>query len=184
MRIVGGEFKSRKLVAPRGMVTRPTTDRTRESLFNILSNLIEFADLRVLDLFAGSGALGLEAISRGAGFSLFVEQAAQARATVQSNIEQLGLQGKSKLIRRDATKLGTIGTMYPFDLVFADPPYCKGLGEKAFAGLIHGNWLRSGALCVLEENASCFPEEVNQFELLDHRQFGDTVIGILKYHSR
>jgi 16S rRNA (guanine966-N2)-methyltransferase len=132
VRIVGGEFRGRTLATPRSSDIRPTADRTRESLFNILSHSYPEAleGTRVLDLFAGTGAVGLEALSRGCRQALFVEQGVEGRGLLRVNIEALGLQGRAKIFRRDATDLGPVGTMEPFHLVFADPPYAKG-SEKA-----------------------------------------------------
>lgn len=178
MRIVGGELRGRALAAPKDRAIRPTTDRTRESLFNILANRLDFAGLRVIDLFAGTGALGLEALSRGAGFALFVENSAEGRGLLRINIETLGLTGRARIFRRDATSLGVIGTMQPFDLAFADPPYGRGLGEKAAAALLDGGWLAPGALLALEEVRGAAPEVLPGYDTLDRRQFADTVIGL------
>ncbi|MDR3376264.1 MAG: 16S rRNA (guanine(966)-N(2))-methyltransferase RsmD, partial [Ancalomicrobiaceae bacterium] len=155
MRIVGGRFRGATLSPPKSMAIRPTTDRLRETLFNILVHAYgdPVTDARVLDLFSGTGALGLEALSRGARFCLFVEEAVEARGLIRRNIETLGLTGATKLWRRDATKLGAAEAQAPFDLVFADPPYGKGLGDKALAAAVSGGWLKPGALVVLEEVA-------------------------------
>ncbi len=135
---------------------RPTTDRAREALFNILEHAYPSSldGARVLDLFSGSGALGIEALSRGAAYCLFVEQDAAARALVRENVESLGLAGSTRIFRRDAAHLGPVGTMQPFRLVFADPPYGKGLGEKAVASALEGGWLAADALIVVEEAAA------------------------------
>ena len=178
MRIVGGSHRGHRLAAPRDASIRPTTDRARESLFNILAHGLDM-DLegsRVLDLFAGTGAVGLEALSRGASFVLFVEQSAQGRALIRSNVDALQAQGRSKLYRRDATGLGDIQAMEPFDILFADPPYEKGLGERALDGAARGNWLRAGALAVLEERATVTPEVGHSYRLLERRAFGDTAM--------
>src|SRR4029453_8388007 len=149
VRIVGGEFRGRPLATPRSDAIRPTTDRTREALFNILAH--RFADrldgARLLDLFSGTGALGLEALSRGASFCLFIEESAEGRGLIRDNVENFGLTGRSKIFRRDATVLGEAGTMQPFGLLFADPPYGKGLGERALQSAHGGGWLMPGALC-------------------------------------
>ena len=134
MRIVAGKFRAKRIEAPKGLTTRPTSDRVRQALFNVLEHgapQFDFAGARVLDLFAGSGALGLEAMSRGARFCLFVEESADARASIRRNVEALSLTGVTKIWRRDATKLGEAGTLAPFDLIFLDPPYGKGLGLRA-----------------------------------------------------
>ncbi|MGZ2439804.1 16S rRNA (guanine966-N2)-methyltransferase [Sinorhizobium medicae] len=149
MRIVGGEFRGRTLATPKSNDIRPTTDRTRESLFNILGHAYpEVLDgTRVLDLFAGTGAVGFEALSRGCRQVLFVEQGVEGRGLLRVNIEALGLQGRAKIFRRDATDLGPVGTMEPFHLVFADPPYGKGLGERALIAAARGGWLVAGGPC-------------------------------------
>ena len=163
MRIVGGTYRNRAIVAPKGRSTRPTTDRTRENMFNVLEHAdwapaIEGA--RVIDLYAGSGALGLEAMSRGAAFCLFVEMAAEARGAIRDNIDTLQLFGHTRLHRRDATALGekpsNLGA--PFNLVFLDPPYGLGLGEKTLARLIEGGWVSDTACAVLEVGAEEEPE--------------------------
>lgn len=183
MRIVGGTLKGRPLQAPKGMETRPTTDRTRESLFNILTHKLDFDASRTLDLFAGTGALGLEAISRGSGFCLFIEEGNAARAAIRTNIENLQLTGQTKVFRRDATRLGAIGNIQPFNLVFADPPYDKGYGEKAARSLIEGKWLNEDALFILEEATQSFPQALKGYELEDKRPYGDTTIGLFRLLS-
>jgi len=156
MRIVGGALRGRQLTSPKSDAIRPTTDRARESLFNIIEHSYpgSIEGARVLDLFSGSGALGIEALSRGASYCLFVEEAASARALVRENIESLGLQGRTRIFRRDATHLGPVGTMQPFNLVFADPPYGHGLGEMAIGAALAGGWLSHEALIVVEESAA------------------------------
>jgi len=153
MRVVGGSLRGRRLATPKSDAIRPTTDRARESLFNILEHGYpgSLEGVRVLDLFSGTGALGIEAISRGAAYCLFVEQDAAARALIRENVEALGLQGCTRIFRLDATNMGPLGTLQPFQMVFADPPYGKGLAEQAFASLIAGGWLAKDALVVVEE---------------------------------
>lgn len=183
MRIVGGEFRGRALAAPRSSAIRPTADRTREALFNILAHRFaeKLAGARVLDLFAGTGALGLEALSRGAAFALFVEESAEGRGLIRENVENFGLTGRSKIFRRDAAALGEVGTWQPFGLLFADPPYGKGLGERAMASARAGGWLVPGALCVVEEAAAAAFVAPHGFVLADERGYGDTVIRILEH---
>ncbi|MGI9483805.1 MAG: 16S rRNA (guanine(966)-N(2))-methyltransferase RsmD [Hyphomicrobiales bacterium] len=183
MRIVSGNHKGKALSGPKSRAIRPTSDRTRESLFNILSHGIEGLELegaRVLDLFAGTGALGLEALSRGARFCLFIEESAEARALVRRNVEAMGATGASKIWRRDATRLGRSAPMARFDLIFADPPYGKGLGEEALASALEGGWLADGAICVLEEEATAEISPVAGFEKIDGRTYGDTQIIIFR----
>jgi 16S rRNA (guanine966-N2)-methyltransferase len=181
MRIVGGEFRGRPLATPRTNAIRPTTDRTREALFNVLAH--RFADrlegARVLDLFAGTGALGLEALSRGASHCIFIEESTEGRGLIRENVEAFGLLGRTKIFRRDATNLGDVGTIQPFGLLFADPPYGKGLGERALASALAGGWLIPGALCVVEEAASAPFGPVPGFTLVDERSYGETIIRLL-----
>ena len=143
MRVVGGRLKGRNLASPASRDIRPTADRLRESLFNILIHAYDdpISDARVLDLFAGTGALGIEAVSRGAKFTLFVDNGAEARALMRDNVEALGLGGVTKVYRRDATNLGPAHPMEPFSLVFLDPPYAKGLADKALVSLRDCGWL-------------------------------------------
>ncbi|NMG37678.1 16S rRNA (guanine(966)-N(2))-methyltransferase RsmD [Chelativorans sp. ZYF759] len=182
MRVVGGEFRGRTLAAPRSDAIRPTTDRTREALFNVITHrygsLLEGG--RVLDLFSGTGALGIEALSRGAAFALFIEESVEGRGLIRANVETLALQGRSKLFRRDATRLGVVGTMAPFDLLLADPPYGKGLGEKALASALAGGWLAPHAICVVEETADHELKSVDGFELVERRVYGDTATHFMK----
>src|SRR3954465_3306030 len=155
MRITGGKLGGRRLVAPDDAQVRPTSDRTRQAIFNMLRHKdfgigFTLENAAVLDLFAGTGALGIEAISQGARFCLFVDDNADSRALQRENIEALGLTGVTKIWRRDATDLGPLGTGAggPFDLVFLDPPYRKDLIAPALAGLRTGGWLAPGALLV------------------------------------
>ena len=177
MRIVGGQFRGRLLAAPAHEGTRPTSDRAREAMFNILAHGIPGFDLagaRVLDLFAGTGALGLEALSRGAAFGLFVEQAAEARALIRRNVEVLGLTGITKIFRRDATELGPAGRYSGFTLAFLDPPYGHGLAEQALASAADGGWLAPGAIAVIEERKGTAIALPPGFGALDQRAWGDT----------
>ncbi len=184
MRIVGGKYRGRAIAAPAGRDTRPTSDRAREALFNILAHAPWSPGLegkRVLDLFAGSGALGFEALSRGASFALFVETDAAARGALRENIEALGLFGETRIHRRDATDLGQkpAGLGDPFDLVFMDPPYRKGLGEAALAQLVPGGWIGAEALIVLECAADESPE-IARYVTMDEREYGAAKVLFLK----
>jgi 16S rRNA (guanine966-N2)-methyltransferase len=185
VRIVGGEFRGRPLATPRSRDIRPTSDRLRETLFDILAHRYGdcLNETRVLDLFAGTGALGLEALSRGAAYALFVEEGVEARGLIRRNIETLGLTGRTRIFRRDATRLGEAGTIVPFDLVFADPPYGRGLGERAFGAARAGCWLNPGAICVLEESAKTAVKPVGGFEELEKRQVGDSRLVFLRVPS-
>lgn len=179
MRIVGGKFKGHSIAPPQGSATRPTTDRVRESIFNILAHGVEGLEIegaRVLDLFAGTGAMGLEAISRGARFCQFVDDSADARGLIRKNADSLGVIGLAKIWRRDATDLGPCAPQPGFDLVFADPPYGKGLGEKALRSLIDGQWLNPNAIVVLEESVKAELASASGLTLIDERDYGDTKV--------
>lgn len=184
MRIVGGKWRGRSLQTPKNDETRPTTDRTREALFSILSasNDVALEGAQVLDLFAGTGALGFEALSRGAGFCLFVENAAPARAVIRDNTETLMAMGSSKIYRRDATKLGPRAAFakQPFNLIFADPPYGKGIGEAALLSALQGAWLAENALIIVEEDKRSGFVAPEGFIEIDRRLYGDTEIIFLK----
>lgn len=183
MRVVGGTFRGRALATPSDEAIRPTSDRVREAVFNILAHGTAAVDLegkRVIDLFAGTGALGIEAISRGAAYCLFVETGVEARGLIRTNVEALALGGVTRMFRRDATDLGPIGTMAPYDVVFLDPPYGKGLGEAALVSLATGGWLVAGATVVLEERAGVVVVLPAGFEPVDERTWGDTTVRFLR----
>jgi len=177
VRIVSGRFRGRPLAAPAHAGTRPTSDRVREAIFNILAHGVaefELEGAKVLDLFAGTGALGLEALSRGAQFCLFVEREAQARALTRRNIEALGLTGVTKLFRRDATQLGPAGKNGGFRLAFLDPPYGQGLAERSLASAAEGGWLAPGAIAVVEERKATQVSLPEGYVAIDRRTWGDT----------
>jgi 16S rRNA (guanine966-N2)-methyltransferase len=183
MRIVGGEFRGRSLAAPKSNAIRPTIDRTRESLFNILGHAYpeSLEGSRILDLFAGTGAVGLEALSRGCRIALFVENGVEGRGLLWENIDAFGLHGRARILRRDATKLGAASTIEPFDLLFADPPYAQGLGEKALVAAHAGGWLVPGALVILEEHGDVTVTVDPVFAPLEERIFGDTKMYFYRY---
>src|ERR671916_1686468 len=153
MRIVGGRFRGRTLAGPKSDAIRPTSDRLRETIFNILAHGYDdpVEGARVLDLFAGTGAMGLEALSRGASFALFVDDGAQARGLIRQNVETLEVGGATRLFRRDATRMGAAAPNAPFSLVFCDPPYGKDLAPRALASCAAGGWLVPGPLVGVEE---------------------------------
>jgi 16S rRNA (guanine966-N2)-methyltransferase len=181
MRIVGGRLGGRTLAGPKSQAIRPTGDRLRESLFNILAHGHgdPVTGARVLDLFAGTGALGLEAMSRGARFALFIDDGAEARALMRQNVEALGLGGVTRIFRRDATKLGAAHPVEPFSLAFLDPPYRHGLAEPALASLRTGGWLTADALVVVEEAADAAFQTPDGFAEIDRRRYDDTEIVFL-----
>lgn len=187
MRITGGTLRGRTLAAPSDMRVRPTSDKVRQAVFNILAHNdfecgFTLEGARVADLFAGTGAMGLEAVSRGAKFCLFVEDAAESRALIRENVEAFGMTGVTKIWRRDATKLGAMGAGAggQFDLVFLDPPYRKTLIAPALAALRDGGWLAKDAICVCE----CAEDEdvlsTDGFAVLDDRIYGETRVTILR----
>ena len=182
MRIVGGRWRSRVLAAPKSSAVRPTADRLREAVFNVLVHAHgdPVTGARVLELFAGTGALGLEALSRGAAFALFVDEGAQARALIRENVAALGAGGITRVFRRDATKLGAAHPLDPFSLVFVDPPYGKGLAEKALACARTGGWLAPAALIVVEEAADAKFSAPDGFEELERRRYDDTEFIFLR----
>jgi 16S rRNA (guanine966-N2)-methyltransferase len=184
MRVVGGKLRSRPLKGPKSDAVRPTSDRLREALFNILTH--SYGDpatgARVLDLFAGTGALGIEAISRGAAYALFVDEGVEARALLRDNIESLGLGGVTRIFRRDATRLGPAHPLEPFSLVFLDPPYGKALAEKALISAFNGAWLKPDALIVVEEKADAELKPPEGFQELERRQYDDTQFVFFRHH--
>jgi len=185
MRIVAGRFRGKGLITPEGVSTRPTSDRARQAVFNILEHAPWGRGLqgaRVIDLFAGSGALGLEAMSRGAAFCLFVETDEAARGAIRGNIEAMGLFGSTRVHRRDATDLGPrpASAGPAFDLAFLDPPYRKGLGETALKRLVEGGWMTPGAIAVFERASDEPDPEIAGWERLDARDYGAARVLFLR----
>jgi 16S rRNA (guanine966-N2)-methyltransferase len=176
MRVVGGRLRGRPLAGPKSSGIRPTADRLRESLFNILAHAYgdPITGARVLDLFAGTGALGIEALSRGAAFALLVDDGAEARALIRENVAALGLGGVTRIFRRDATKLGPAYPVEPFSLAFLDPPYGQGLAAPALVAAREGGWLTPGALIVIEEAAESAFAPPPGFSELERRAYDDT----------
>jgi len=184
VRIVAGRLRGRSLATPEDGSIRPTSDRVREAVLNILGHGVEDFELegcRVLDLFAGTGALGIEALSRGAVFCLFVEEDPAARGLIRRNIEALGLTGQTRIYRRDATSLGPALAREQFGLVMADPPYGEGLGEQAMAAAAQGGWLEPGAVAVLEERVDAAISWPEGFEPFDDRSWGDTAVHFARW---
>lgn len=185
MRIVSGTLKGRSLIAPDGRDTRPTSDRARQAIFNVLEHAAWAEPLegtRVMDVFAGSGALGFEAISRGAAFCLFVETDEAARGAIRENVDAFGLFGCTRVHRRSGTDLGPRPASNPtaFDLVFLDPPYAQGLGELALTRLLEGDWLKPGAIAVFERGSGEPDLETPGYERLDARDYGAARVLFLR----
>jgi 16S rRNA (guanine966-N2)-methyltransferase len=182
MRVVGGRLRGRALAAPPSRAIRPTADRLRETLFNILAHAYDdpVSGARVLDLFAGTGALGIEAVSRGASFALLVDDGTEARALIRQNVEALGLGGVTRIFRRDATQLGDVHPLEPFTLAFLDPPYGRGLAEMALASARAGRWLTPGALVVVEEAVASKFAAPADFEEIERRAQGDSELIFLR----
>ena len=187
MRIVGGSFRGRTILAPPGRSVRPTSEKARQAIFNILEHHdfdLDFSleSARVIDLFAGSGALGLEALSRGAAHALFVETDTEAAQLVQKNIDALGLTSNARVLRRNATRLtsrsATDGS--PFDLAFLDAPYGSRLTELALNSLREGGWLAPDALLVVESAKREQFAAPAGFKLLDERTYGAACIRLLR----
>lgn len=181
MRIVAGRFKGKQLDTPKSDDIRPTSDRVREAVFSIIGSRLgpNLDGLYVLDLFAGTGAMGLEALSRGAIHCVFVDTSVEARGLIRGHIESFGIGGQTKLLRRDATDLGPVERMKPAQLVFIDPPYGQGLGEQAIAAALAGGWLADDALIVFEERKGVEIDPPPGTEIVDRREYADTAISFL-----
>jgi 16S rRNA (guanine966-N2)-methyltransferase len=180
LRIVAGRHRGRRLVAPAGLDVRPTSDRAREALFNILEHgLPPLRGCRFLDVFAGTGAVGLEALSRGAARAVFIETARPAQAAIRANIEGVRESARAGLHAADATRLGL--SRDEFDIVFLDPPYRSGLLEPALRGLVDGGWLGPGARVVAEVAADDRPDLPPGLTLEDERRYGAARLLFLRY---
>ncbi len=184
MRIVGGTLRGLKLAevgtGDSAAHLRPTTDRVREAIFNLLVNGTHGNPVpaaRVLDLFAGTGALGLEALSRGAAHVTFVDDGAKAQALIRSNISKARAGNATDLLRRDAVRLGD-NRAGPYGLVFLDPPYAAGLGERAIASALAGGWIAPGAMVVWEESRP--PVVSAPLIPIDQRRYGDTLVTLAR----
>lgn len=188
MRIVAGSLKGRSIVTPEGQGTRPTSDRTRQAVFNVLEHAAwaePLEGMRVMDLYAGSGALGFEAISRGAAFALFVETDEEARGAIRENAEAFHVMGRTRVHRRSAIDLGARPRSdgEAFDLAFLDPPYRKGLGEQTLARLLEGGWLKPGALVVFERGSDEPEIDTPGYRRLDARDYGAARVLFLRAGS-
>ena len=185
MRIVAGSLKGRSIVTPEGQGTRPTSDRARQAVFNVLEHAAwaePLEGMRVMDLYAGSGALGFEALSRGAAFALFVETDEEARGAIRENADAFHVMGRTRVHRRSAIDLGPRpgSDGEAFDLAFLDPPYRKGLGEQTLARLLEGGWLKPGALVVFERGSDEPEIDTPGYERLDARNYGAARVLFLR----
>lgn len=185
MRIVAGTLRGRPLVAPKGHSTRPTADRTRQAIFNVLEHAPwapELEGVRVIDLFAGSGAMGLEATSRGAAYVLFVETDEAARGAIRANAGSLRVAEQVRIERRDATQLGPRagGDGPPFDLAFLDPPYKEDLADAALARLADGGWLAEDAIAVVERGAKGALQAPKGYQPIAERVWGAARVEFLR----
>lgn len=191
MRITAGEYRGRNLIVPKGDGVRPTSDMTRQAMFNILvsgrflSEIdFELVDAQVLDVFCGTGALGLEALSRGAAGCVFVDKEKTSLACARQNAENFRIESGVQFILKDATKIGPRPANVPAaTLVFVDPPYRKGLIAPTLAALVENGWLARSALGVLESETRIADDELSHlpFDLLDKRPYGDSVVRIVHY---
>jgi 16S rRNA (guanine966-N2)-methyltransferase len=184
MRITGGTLRSRGLKAPKGAATRPTTDRVREALFGILTSAGAIEGARVLDLYAGTGALALEALSRGASAALLVESAREALGALRANVEALGLEDRARVVAGDvAQAMRRLGDAGPFDLVFADPPWAMvddGPPIAALADLARRGGIAPEGRVVLEHSARTPPPDIDGLVRLDTRRYGDSALTFYK----
>ncbi|SJM68242.1 Ribosomal RNA small subunit methyltransferase D [Brevundimonas diminuta 3F5N] len=185
MRIVAGQYRGRAIVTPEGQNTRPTSDRARQAIFNVLEHAPWAEGLheaRVIDLYAGSGALGFEALSRGAAFCLFVDTDDGARGAIRENMDAYGLFGRCRVHRRSATDMGPRpgSADEAFTLAFLDPPYAKGLGEQTLARLLEGDWLAPGAIVVFERGSDEPEIDTPGYERLDARDYGAARVLFLR----
>jgi 16S rRNA (guanine966-N2)-methyltransferase len=184
MRIVAGDYRGRALVAPKGHSTRPTADRARQALFNVLEHATwgrTLVGARVIDGFAGAGALGLEALSRGAAFCLFADNDRAARTAIEANLAALGCTDRASVLAREMGAFGVRGGEARFDLVLLDPPYRSGLAETALAGLARGEWLADGALAVVERGEGEGPLAPPDFTRLDERAWGKARVSFHRF---
>ncbi len=184
MRITAGRLKGRPLLAPEGLKVRPTSDKVRQAIFNVLEHRdfgegFALENARLIDLFAGTGALGIEALSRGAAYAFLIDNAVEGRVALRRNVEAMNLTGMTKIWRRDASDLGR-NINEAFDLAFVDPPYRKNLLAPALASLHAGGWLQPHAIVVTEAAEDEDIPSTDHYQILDERRYGETQIGFLR----
>lgn len=182
LRIISGELKGKRLFSPKGIKIRPTADRIRENIFNILSSRI--LNSVVLDLFAGTGALGIEALSRGASFAIFIDTDNDALSVIGKNIAACGLQGRIQIIRADIVKnnIAPNNRLPPVNLVFMDPPYNNNLIKPALINLSSSRLLQKNSLIIIEHALEeTLPEFFLEYKISDQRRYGKTLVSFLDY---
>ena len=175
MRIISGQFRGRPVKVPKSKLVRPTTDRNKESLFNYLNNIIDFEDAKVCDIYAGSGALGLESLSRGAGEVHFVEKNFVIYKTLQENINTFGVQNSTKIFKMEAVKFSTISQHETYDLILADPPFFQDDVHKVLENLLERNYLNEGGLIIIERSIQTQENDVQHFKKEPFKRMGDSL---------
>ena len=185
VRIISGRNKGRKLLVPQGSSIRPTSDRIRESIFNILNSYLRggFSGKVVADLFSGTGALGLETLSRGAQLAIFVDKQSDAINLIKHNVQNFE-EENTLVLKRDATRIGTLPNgCIKANIAFLDPPYEQGLVSKALESLIYNKWLEPNALCIIEMSAKETFNCLVEFERVDERKYGGTIIYFIRFKT-
>ena len=179
MRIISGIYGGRRLDTPKGSAIRPTSDKIRGAIFNMLLVHVDLENARVLDICCGTGALGLESLSRGAAHVLFIDKARASLDLARSNAKALG--AEADFMQQDAIKIGACEGE-PYDLLFLDPPYNQALAPAILQALIDGGWLSDDAICVVETEAAHPPIPIDSLAQLQHKIYGDTAMHVLRYN--
>ena len=187
MRIISGKYSGRKIITPKGKETRPTTDRFKETLFNVIENSlkIDLKEKNILDLFAGSGSLGLEAISRGAKSCVFLDKSSKAIKVIEHNINNLGLSSYD-CINIDVSKIRKFkkDVEDKIDIIFSDPPYSKtDINEIAISNLVKNSWIRRNSYLFLETSSRRPIKDIKDFQIIDYRKIGDSLLITYLYSN-
>jgi 16S rRNA (guanine966-N2)-methyltransferase len=185
VRIVGGSLSGRVLRAPAGSATRPTSEKVREAVFNILANRVgSLEGVAVLDLFCGSGALGIEALSRGASHATFVDSGKQALAATKQNLAELGVADRALVVTGDAVvQAGKLVPATPWTLVFVDPPYKSDLATRSVLALPATNLIPGGTIVIEHDRHNAPPDALGSLLRTDQRRYGDTLISFYEVPS-